>query len=652
MIRRFLFGGSEDFPGGVHPPQRKRHSNQVAIVAGPLPKRLVLPLNMHQGTPARPLVAPGQRVLKGQCIAAPVGAVSAAVHASTSGTVGVVGPMPVQHPSGLDAPCIVIESDGEDRWAERPATADYRALTPTELEQRLRQAGLAGLGGAGFPSAAKPHRAPGRRINTLIINAAECEPYITADDRLMRERASDIVEGIRVLRHWLDPARTLIGIEDNKPEAITALRAALAGDDGVALNIVPTRYPSGGEKQLIQLLTGQEIATGTLPAEAGILCQNVATVYAIKRALIDGEPLISRITTVTGEAVARPGNYDILLGTPVADLLRHAGLDEQRLGRLVIGGPMMGVTLHDTTVPLVKTSHCLIAASPQELPEPAPEQACIRCGACAEACPAGLLPQQLYWHAKSGDVERAQRHHLMDCIECGACTYVCPSHIPLVRYYRGAKEALRQREQEQARADHARARFEARQRRLEHRQAAREERRRARLAANRERPDQHPPPTVPAATTPAPEQRQQQLQALKAAYNRAHKQYKQAHAALERAQRDGQDNDALATMSERVEQLKGKANQTRDAVQVLMAQAKSDLGAESGKTLKTLKLDAARAEIALRRHEDLIAAGKDSADEDTLRQWETQRQQQEHRMHTTRQALTQALQAQGLMESE
>ncbi|HCR80716.1 MAG TPA: electron transport complex subunit RsxC, partial [Alcanivorax sp.] len=350
----------------------------------------------------------------------------------------------------------------------------------------LRDAGVAGLGGAGFPTSVKVNLGDHQRVEQLIINAVECEPYITADDRLMRERADEIVLGIQILQYLLNPHDTLIGIEDNKPEAIAALRAACADSD-VEVRVVPTKYPSGGEKQLIQLLTGKEVPSGSIPAQCGVVCQNVGTAWAVKRAVHDGEPLLSRITTVTGDAVARPGNYEVWLGTPVADLLHHAGVDKERLGRLVMGGPMMGFTLHDPSVPVVKTSNCVIAASAEELPEPPPEQACIRCGACAEVCPANLLPQQLYWYAKTDDFERAQHHNLMDCIECGACAYVCPSHIPLVQYYRYAKGEIRTQTAEQIKADRARERFEARQARLEREQAEKEARRRARLEANRKK---------------------------------------------------------------------------------------------------------------------------------------------------------------------
>lgn len=487
MLAKLFRGGSReifDFPGGIHPPEHKSESNTTPILPGPLPAQLILPLNMHIGAPARPLVQVGDKVLKGQHLAEGNGTVSAPLHAPTSGTVVAIGPRPIQHPSGMDAQCLVLEPDGEDRWGDRASLDDPFALSPGELLERIAEAGIVGLGGAGFPTSVKVSLGDHQRVRELIINGVECEPFITADDRLMRERAADIVQGIQVLQYLLNPERTLLGIEDNKPEAAAALRAAAVGAD-IDVRVVPTKYPSGGEKQLIQLLTGKEVGSGGLPIQVGVVCQNVGTAYALKRALFDGEPLISRITTVTGDAVARPGNYEILLGTPVAALLQHAGVDKTRLQRLVLGGPMMGFTLHNPAIPLVKTSNCLIAASTDLLPEPEPEQACIRCGACANACPASLLPQQLYWYAKNDDLERAQQQNLMDCIECGACAYVCPSHIPLVQYYRYAKGEIRTQAAERAKADRARERFEARQARVEKEQAEKEARRRARQQANR-----------------------------------------------------------------------------------------------------------------------------------------------------------------------
>jgi electron transport complex protein RnfC len=823
LFQRLLPGARRapvyDFPGGVHPAEHKTVSNRTPIAPGPRPAQLVLPLNMHLGAPAQPIVAVGDRVLKGQMLAEPAGAVSAALHAPTSGTVVALGPRPIQHPSGMDALCIVLEPDGEDRWAERRPVADHTRLGPGKLIALLRDAGVAGLGGAGFPTSVKVNLGDHQRVEQLIINAVECEPYITADDRLMRERADEIVLGIQILQYLLNPHDTLIGIEDNKPEAIAALRAACADSD-VEVRVVPTKYPSGGEKQLIQLLTGKEVPSGSIPAQCGVVCQNVGTAWAVKRAVHDGEPLLSRITTVTGDAVARPGNYEVWLGTPVADLLHHAGVDKERLGRLVMGGPMMGFTLHDPSVPVVKTSNCVIAASAEELPEPPPEQACIRCGACAEVCPANLLPQQLYWYAKTDDFERAQHHNLMDCIECGACAYVCPSHIPLVQYYRYAKGEIRTQTAEQIKADRARERFEARQARLEREQAEKEARRRARLEVNRKKqeaatdsgagdeklvalkkevgqassaykaavkaaktaeaqeadnaaelraradslkaeadrakaalrdakaaapaPAAAPaestaladlkkavgeassaykaavkaaktaeaeeaddaaelraradtlkaeadrlkaelrdakaaqgPAAAPAAPAPSTQdkdtaaekpaaagaapkaagddqaaaKRQKRLKALKTAYNMAHKQYKEAHAAVERAERAGQESDeALAAMHAKVEKLKAKADHCRDALDALVEQAKADILAHTGKDLKTLKLDAARAESALRDKADELERRRDTSDADTLETLNSELDALQEHAQLTRLALKTAVEEQGLVE--
>ena len=541
-----------DFHGGIHPPEMKHLSNGTPIVPGPLPQQLVLPLNMHIGAPAKPLVAPGDKVLKGQMIAEPIGAVSAAIHAPTSGTVSAIGPRPIQHPSGMDAVCIVIDTDGEDQWVEHQGIADYTEKSPAELVDLIRHAGIAGMGGAGFPTSIKVNLGDHQRVEQLLINAVECEPYITADDRLMRERAEQIVTGIHILQYLLNPRRTLIGIEDNKPEAISAIKRACKGCD-IEVRVVPTKYPSGGEKQLIQLLTGKEVASGQLPAQVGVVCQNVGTAYAIKRAVCDGEPLVSRVTTLTGDGVSQPGNYEVLLGTPVRDLLAHGNLAGLDIGRLVMGGPMMGFTLHNPGVPVVKTTNCIIAASPEELPEPPPEQPCIRCGSCAEVCPANLLPQQLYWHAKNDDLEKAQHHNLMDCIECGACAYVCPSHIPLVQYYRYAKGEVRQQAADQVKADKARQRFEARQARIEQEQAEKEARRQARLEANRKKKE-----AGPAAASTV------DVAALKQASLDASKAYKAAVKAAKAAEAEGADN--LAELKAEADRLKAVADKAKAAV--------------------------------------------------------------------------------------
>lgn len=477
-----------DIHGGIHPTENKQQSLTGPIQAVPLPPTLILPLSQHIGAPATPVVSVGDKVLKGQMIATAKGFVSAPVHAPSSGVISAIEERAVPHASGMQAPCIVIETDGHDSWIEHSGSEDYRNKPAAELIAMIHDAGITGLGGASFPSAVKLQ--PRQAINTLIINATECEPYITADDQLIRQRAADILIGIDILAHIIgDPERILIGIEDNKPEARQALATALV-DQSVtklspAIEVVefPTKYPSGGEKQLIQILTGKEVPSGKLPADLGIVCQNIGTSHAIYRAICHGEPLISRVTTVTGKACDKPGNFEVLIGTAVAHLLAEAEFNSAHCPNLVMGGPMMGFTLPNQTVPIIKSSNCLLATTAEESPAPPLAQACIRCGHCAEVCPASLLPQQLYWHAQSKNYERLEAHHLADCIECGACSYVCPSSIPLVQYYRAAKGEIRLISEEKHQSDRARIRFEHHQARIEQEEQDKTAKREARKLA-------------------------------------------------------------------------------------------------------------------------------------------------------------------------
>ncbi len=476
-----------DFHGGIHPEENKHQSLSQPIEPAGIPPQLTHPLSQHIGAAAEPVVAVGERVLKGQLIAKASGFISVPIHASTSGTVSAIEERLIAHASGLSAPCIVIDSDGQDEWIEHSGVDDYLQLDKTALLNVIREAGIAGMGGAGFPASVKLGVNPEKgKIDTLIINGTECEPYIKADDILMRERAADIIAGAEILTHLVNPDETLIGVEDNKPEAIEALRAAAEGSE-VQIVVFPTKYPSGGEKQLIEILTGKQVPSGGLPADVGIVCQNVGSTVAINDAVRHGRPLISRITTVTGEAVEQQQNYEVLLGTPMQYLLEKSGYDSKRCPRLVMGGPMMGFTVADANVPIVKTTNCLLAPTAAELPAPPPAQACIRCGLCAEACPASLLPQQLYWFAQGKEYEKLEIHNLFDCIECGACSYVCPSNIPLVQYYRAAKAEVVQLRRDHAKSEHSRTRFEARQERLEREAAAKEAQRAARKKAAEER---------------------------------------------------------------------------------------------------------------------------------------------------------------------
>jgi len=458
------------FHGGLHLDDHKAESTGRPIRPLPLPKRLMLPLQQHIGQRAEPMVKVGDRVRKGQLIAQAADYVSAPVHAPTSGRIAEVGPLPIPHPSGLSDHCIVIEADGEDRWDDLPEPiADYRDHSAADLRERIRWAGIVGLGGAAFPTAVKVNVSGQRPIDTLVINAAECEPYITCDDMLMREQAADVVDGIGILRHVTGARECLIGIEDNKPEAAEALRAALQdrGDEQTRVVVVPTRYPSGGEKQLIQLLTGEEVPSQGLPAAIGVLCQNVATTVAVADAVLHGRPLIDRIVTVTGDGARQPGNYRVALGSPIDFVIDQAGGYSERVAELILGGPMMGFNLHSDQVPVTKATNCLLAMTTDAAASSEPERPCIRCGACADACPARLLPQQLYWYARAHEFDKIQDYHLFDCIECGCCAYVCPSHIPLVHYYRYAKTEIWAQERDRERSDIARRRHDARTARLE-----------------------------------------------------------------------------------------------------------------------------------------------------------------------------------------
>ena len=475
-----------DFHGGVHPPENKHQSTGEPIGSIPLAEDLIVPLNQHIGATAIPLVKLGQEVLKGQKIAEADGPVSCPVHAPSSGKVMAIEPMAVPHPSGMVADCIQIRTDGRDQWCALEPVDDFRNQPVDDLLEKIRDCGIAGMGGAGFPTAVKLNPRGGAEIDTLIINGTECEPYITADDMLMREHAEEIIAGVEILAYLLDePERVLIGIEDNKPEAIAAMKQAA---QGTRFSIVtfPTKYPSGGEKQLIEILTGREVPNEGLPANVGIVCQNVGTARAVYRAIALGEPLISRITTVVGESLERQRNIEVPLGTPIRHLLDSHGVDRKQLQRVIIGGPMMGYTIDDESAPVVKTTNCILAPTDRELPPPPPAQACIRCGLCAEACPASLLPQQLYWYARAEDREKLQAYNLFDCIECGACSYVCPSSIPLVQYYRAAKGDIRNALAEKEKADRARERFEYRKLRLEKAEQEKEAKRLARKQAAEE----------------------------------------------------------------------------------------------------------------------------------------------------------------------
>ncbi|HHX8676851.1 electron transport complex subunit RsxC [Vibrio alginolyticus] len=475
LIEQIRTGALWDFPGGVHPAENKKQSNKTELAHAAIPSEIVLPLKQHIGKAGNLLVAEGDYVLKGQPLTQSETGFTVPVHAPTSGTLTAIEPRTVAHPSGLSELCAVITPDGKDAWCERNPVADYQQETPDALIDIIRLAGISGMGGAGFPTA-KKIQSGFARTEILIVNAAECEPYITSDDKLMQEHAEELIQGIEIVEHILTPKLTIIGIEDNKPEAIKALEAAAINKD-IVIRVIPTKYPSGGEKQLIKILTNKEVPSGAIPADIGILVQNVGSLYAIKRAVIDGEPMIKRIVTLTGKTFKQPRNVWALLGTPVQALLDEFGYKaDKKLQRLIMGGPMMGFTLPHSQVPITKTANCILAPTRREISPHQYEMECIRCSQCAEACPASLLPQQLQWHAKAEEYDKLEELNLKDCIECGACAFVCPSEIPLVQYYRQAKAEIRTRTQEAEAAERAKLRFEEKKARMEREKAERENR--------------------------------------------------------------------------------------------------------------------------------------------------------------------------------
>lgn len=455
MTERFF-----SFRGGIKPDSHKGESRHAPIRQAPLPERLTVPLAQSAGKTARPVVAVGDKVLKGERIGAADDWISASVHAPTSGTVLGIEPRPMPHPSGLPVLSIVIAPDGEERWIAREPV-DYQKAAPEDVFFHLQEFGIVGLGGAVFPSHVKLKAAQHRATEDLILNGAECEPFITCDDRLMQERAAEIVAGIGILADLLQPGRVLVAIEDNKPEALAAMRAAVqAAGKTFRVVAIPTIYPTGGVKQLIRVLTGRAIPANRLPTDFGIQCFNIATAHAIWRALHHGEPLIRRVVTLTGN-VEDPGNWEAAIGTPIDQLLALAKPREDTDG-IIMGGPMMGTPLRVLDAPLIKAGNCLIARSPA-LFAPRPEMPCIRCGACARACPQELQPYMLYWWSRARQFDRLADYHLQDCIECGCCAYVCPADIPLVQYFRFSKGELRAEAREQKNAEQARERFEFRQ---------------------------------------------------------------------------------------------------------------------------------------------------------------------------------------------
>ena len=476
------------FHGGIRLDDHKAESLVQPLQQASLPEQLILPLKQHIGEPNKPLVNVGDRVLRGQLIAHSSSAISAPVHAPSSGVIREIGLRLVAHASGQMADCIVIDVDGKDEPVQlEPIDADQ--MSAADMISHICRSGIVGLGGASFPTSPKLSRSSALGIQTLIINGVECEPYITCDDILMQTRAAQVISGIGYLQRMLTPATTLIGIEDNKPKAIAAMQQALALQPlaNTEVVVIPTIYPSGGEKQLIEVLTGKQVPRGQLAFDIGICCHNVGTCAAITQALEHNQPLISRIVTVSGDGIRQPGNWEVRLGTPIQHLIKLAGgytRSDSSRRYVVMGGPMMGFSLPGDSAPIVKATNNILVMQHQLIAQqPGPHAECVRCGQCAEVCPAQLLPQQLYWHSRAKDYAKAQEYNLFDCIECGCCAAVCPSQIPLVQYYRASKSEIRAARQATFKSDRARIRFESRNKRLLLKKQQEEEKRRLKREA-------------------------------------------------------------------------------------------------------------------------------------------------------------------------
>ncbi len=474
--------------GGVHPSDNKQATAGSRISTVPLAERLFIPLQQHIGAPAAPVVKRGDKVGKGQLLANSQGLISAPVHAPTSGTILAIRKYPALHASGLPVRTIIIEPDGDERWADIPVPyQDPFSLTADEIADKVASAGIVGMGGATFPAAVKLNLRKRFQLKQLVINAAECEPYLTCDDQLMREHADEIIEGIRFMMIALQVNKAVVAVEANKPDAIKTMRAALNKQPGINIVTVPVRYPMGSEKHLVQTLTGKETPARALTADIGIVVHNVATAYAIQRCIRHGRPLIDRVVTVSGGAIKTPGNYLTAIGTPVSALIEMSGGLLEEPSRFIGGGTMMGQPLSDIRAPIVKGSGGILALSKQESVQQA-TMPCIRCGNCVSACPCGLLPLEMANRARNGDLEGVLSFGLMDCIACGSCSYVCPSHIPLLQFFNYAKGALAEKQRAQHKQEEVKRLVEARSTRMEAQKKAKREamaKRKAALAAKK-----------------------------------------------------------------------------------------------------------------------------------------------------------------------
>ncbi len=473
--------------GGVHAEEHKAATSALPIATDfPLPKKLYIPLQQHVGKPAEPVIKVGEKVLKGQLLAYSQGMISAPVHAPSSGIILDVNDYPAPHPSALPIRMIVLETDGKDEWMPANVPADPFRLAPEDISLRVGAAGIVGLGGATFPTAVKLNMGRENRIDTLIINGAECEPYLSCDDRLMQERAEEIIDGVRLMLHGMETEKAVVAIEDNKPQAYLAMQVAALPYPVIRMLQIPTRYPMGWDRQLIRYVTGKEVPVGCRSSEIGVTIHNVGTAYAVHKAIRLGQPLLGRVITVAGGAVKRPMNLEVPFGTLISELLSFCEVSADQTARIVMGGPMMGDSLPHTALPTVKATSGILALTQSELKNTV-EQPCIRCAGCVSVCPAGLRPLDMANHIRINQLDAAVDIGLKDCISCGCCSYICPSNIPLVQYFKYASGEVMARQQAQHKAEQTKRLIEARNARMERIAQQQREEEQARLAAKAER---------------------------------------------------------------------------------------------------------------------------------------------------------------------
>lgn len=473
--------------GGVHAEQNKALTAALPIVSNfPLPKKLYIPLQQHVGKPAEPMIKVGEKVLKGQLLAYSQGMISAPVHAPSSGIILDVNDYPAPHPSALPIRMIVLETDGKEEWITTHTIADPFQLTAEDISLRVGAAGIVGLGGATFPTAVKLNMGRENQIDTLIINGAECEPYLSCDDRLMQERAALIIDGVRLMLHGMSSEHAVVAIEDNKPQAYVAMQGAAEPYPLIKVIKIPTRYPMGWDRQLIRYVTGREVPVGCRSSEIGVTIHNVGTAYAVHKAIRHGQPLLSRVITVAGGAALRPMNIEVPFGTLISELFDFCSVSSDKTARIIMGGPMMGDSLPHSGLPTVKATSGILALTQSELKN-TDEQPCIRCASCITVCPAGLRPLDMANNIRINQLDTAVDLGLKDCISCGCCSYICPSNIPLVQYFKYASGEVAARQQAQHKSEQTKRLIDARNARMERIAEQQREEEKIRLAAKAER---------------------------------------------------------------------------------------------------------------------------------------------------------------------